>query len=159
MSAPRRVVVGIGNGFRRDDGAGLEVAARLTGRVPAGVAVLSCEQEASRLLEAFENTSTALIVDAVLSGAEPGVLHRFDISDGPVPAKVFRSSTHAFGVAEAIDLARALGTLPAHVVVYGIEGTDFTAGQGLSAPVEAAVDGAVEAMLADLEEDPCTSTR
>ena len=44
------------------------------------------------------------------------------------PPASFRSSTHAFGVGDAVELARALGRLPRRVVVYGVEGADFAAG-------------------------------
>jgi hydrogenase maturation protease len=146
----RRVVVAIGNGYRRDDGAGLAVAARLRGRVPSGVELVECEQEPSRLIDACDGAAAALVVDAVASGAPPGTLHRFDASAGPVPARLFRSSTHAFGVGEAIELARVLGRLPARVIVYGIEGAAFGAGEGLTEPVATAVERAADAVLADI---------
>jgi len=156
-------VVGVGNAFRGDDGVGLAVASRLRGRVPPGVAVVACEQEASRLIDAWEGAETALVVDAVRSGGAPGTLHRFDAGDGPLPANVFRSSTHAFGVGEAIEVARALGKLPASVVVHGVEGRRFEAGDGLTPQVRAAVEPAAQAVLADLrrltrkESESCTS--
>jgi hydrogenase maturation protease len=158
------VVVGVGNEYRRDDGVGLAVAALLRDRVPAGVEVVGCELEPSRLLDAWQGAQAALVVDAVRSGAEPGTLHRFDAGRSPVPAAVFRSSTHAFGVGEAVELARALGTLPRRVVVFGVEGSEFAAGQGLTSRVEAAVEPAATAMLNELEqllreEEPCTSGR
>jgi hydrogenase maturation protease len=159
VSSPRQVVIGVGNEFRHDDGAGLAVAARLGGRVPTGVAVVSCEQESSRLLEAFDGVEGAVVVDAIASGAAPGTLHRFDVGERPLPVRVFRSSTHAFGVGETIELARALGSLPQRLLVYGIEGSDFGAGRGLSTPVQAAVESAVRAVLDDLEEGLCTSAR
>jgi hydrogenase maturation protease len=36
-----------------------------------------------------------------------------------------------------------LGRLPARLVVYGIEGRDFTQGEGLSPEVDAAIDEVV----------------
>jgi hydrogenase maturation protease len=156
-------VVGVGNEFRSDDGAGLEVASRLGGRVPAGVTVITCRQEPTRLLDAFEDAAAALVVDACSSGAEPGTLHRFDAVTAPLPDRVFRSSTHAFGVGETIELARALGKLPATVIVYGVEGEEFTAGDRLSPRVESAVERAAASLLDDLErltkEEPCTNER
>jgi hydrogenase maturation protease len=146
----RRVVVGVGNAFRGDDGAGLAVAERLRGRLPEDVDVTECEQEPSRLIDAWRDAGAAVVVDAVASGAEPGTLHRFDPSRDSVPATVFRASTHAFGVGEAIELSRALGTLPPRVVVYGIEGADFDAGTGLTAPVAEAVERTAAAVLDDL---------
>jgi hydrogenase maturation protease len=161
MSDSRYVVVGVGNAFRSDDAAGLEVASRLQGEVPAGVSVISCPQEPSRLFDAFAGAAAAVLVDACSSGAEPGTLHRFDAAAAAIPARVLRSSTHAFGVGETIELARALGKLPATVIVYGVEGEEFAAGEGLSPRVEAAVARAAASVLEDLEqltkEEPCTS--
>lgn len=164
MTGGRYVVIGVGNVYRGDDGAGLAVAARLHARVPEGVEVIPCEQEPSRLIEAWQEAETALIVDAVESGAVPGTVHRFDASEQPLPAEVLRSSTHAFGVGEAIELARALGRLPSRVLVYGVEGEEFGAVEGLTVRVEAAVEEAADAVLHDLhrltrEETACTSER
>ena len=133
MSA--RVVIGVGNAYRGDDGVGLAVAERLRGRVAGR------RRRGRRASRSRPGCSTpgrarrsALVVDAVVSGAGPGTVHRFDASDEPLPARVFRSSTHAFGVGDAIELARALGRLPGRVVVYGVEGADFAAGEGLTPP-------------------------
>jgi hydrogenase maturation protease len=149
----RCVVVGVGNSYRDDDGVGLAVAERLHGIARGRVEVVTCEQEASRVIDAIEGCDAAVLVDASSSGSAPGTIHRFDASAEPVPARSFRSSTHAFGVGEAIELARALGKLPATVVVYGIEGERFAAGEGLSPAVSAAVEPAVNAVMGE----PCTS--
>ena len=146
----RQVVVAIGNAYRRDDGAGLAVADSLRDRIPNGVEIFSCEQEPSRLIDACDGASTALVVDAVESGAAPGTVHRFDASDQPLPERLFRSSTPAFGVGEAIELARALNRLPERVIVYGIEGAVFEAGEGLTDAVAAAVEPAAAAVIADV---------
>ena len=74
-------------------------------------------------------------------------MHRFDAAAGPLPARSLRSSSHHFGVADAIELARALGRLPPALRVYAIEGEDFGAGRALSPAVAQAVD-AVAAELA-----------
>jgi hydrogenase maturation protease len=165
VSAAAIVVLGVGNPYRRDDGAGLAVAARLAGHEPPGVTVLSCEQEPSRLLDAWAGARAAIVVDAAALGSAPGTIRRFDATDAPLPAGVFRSSTHAFGVGDAIELARALGTLPGRVVVYGVEGESYAAGLGLTEPVEAAVGQVVRDVLGDLEQlsseegAGCTSER
>jgi hydrogenase maturation protease len=144
------VVLGVGNDYRGDDGAALAVLRALEGRVPDDVALRSFEQEPTRLVDAWEGAEVAVVVDAVSSGAEPGTVHRFDASAEALPMLAFRSSTHAFGVGDTIELARALGKLPARVVVLGIEGSSFVAGDSLSAPVADAVGPAAEAVLAEL---------
>ena len=114
MSGPRYVVVGMGNEYREDDGAGLAVAERLRGRVPAGVTVVPCEQEPSRLIDAWQDADAALVVDAVRSGAEPGTVHRFDAGVEALPTRVFRSSpTPKAWVDERNDAARAPASSPA----------------------------------------------
>jgi hydrogenase maturation protease len=158
------VVIGVGNTLRGDDAAGLAAVERVEARLPEAVRVVACEQEPSRLLDAWEDAWAAIVVDAVSSGAEPGTLHCFDASVEPVPAQAFRSSTHAFGVGEAIELARALGRLPDRVVVYGVEAAGFEPGADLSPAVDAAVGDVVDAVLDDVlgligEEERCTNER
>lgn len=146
-------MIGIGNPLRGDDGAGVAVVERLRGRVPAGVEVVACAEEPSRLIDAWHGADAVVLVDTVASGGRPGTLHRFDADDGAVPARAFRSSTHAIGIGETIELARALGRLPERVRVYGVEAESFAAGAPLSPAVDAAVDAAVDVILADLEEE------
>ena len=147
----RRVVAGVGNAYRGDDGAGLEVAARLRGRLPEGTELVQCVDEPSRLIDSWRGADVVIVVDAVASGVKPGTVYRFDASDWDIPEQIFRSSTHAFGVGQTVALSRALGHLPPRVIVYGIEGADFDAGEGLTDPVAGAVDRAVDAVLADIK--------
>jgi hydrogenase maturation protease len=155
----RTVVIGIGNRLRGDDAAGVIAAEQLRPRVPEGVKVVSCDEEPSRLMEAWQGAESVLLVDTVSSGAPPGTLHRFDAGEETVPARTFRSSTHAIGIADTIELARALGRLPHRVRVYGIEAGSFETGSSLTRAVEAAVAFLVKDVLADLEEERCTSAR
>ena len=141
------VVVGVGNTLRGDDGAGPAVAGLVRAQAPPGVSVAVCEQEPTRLLDAFGDADVAVVVDAVSTGAPAGTVHLFDASDEPLPSHVDRSSTHAFGLGEALELARALGRLPPRAVVVGIEGREFAAGDCLTPAVADAVPRAVELVL------------
>jgi hydrogenase maturation protease len=143
-------LIGVGNRFRRDDAAGLEVASRLRERHPPGIRVLDEEGEPASLIRSFELMQEVLIVDAVSTGGTPGDLHRFDATHKPLPAETFRSSTHALGVAEAIELARELDRLPPRLAVYGVEGESFEAGEGLSPAVENTVSRLVAELHAEL---------
>jgi len=133
------LIIGIGNEYRCDDAAGLIVARRLKERLAGSFTVLEQSGDGAALMEAWQGAETVIIIDAVMSGAAPGTIHRFDASAQPLPKDAFRCSTHAFGVAEAIELSRALSELPQSLVVYGIEGKKFAAGVGLSSEVEKAV--------------------
>ena len=155
----RTLVIGIGNRLRGDDGAGVAVTERLRERVPRGVEVVACSDEPSRLMDAWEGADSVVLVDTVASGAPPGTLHRFEAGEHAVPARTFRSSTHAIGIADTIELARALGRLPQRVRIYGIEAGGFTTGADLTPAVESAVAFLVKDVLHDLEEERCTSVR
>jgi hydrogenase maturation protease len=144
------VVIGVGNPFRHDDAAGLDVARLLRGRLPDGVGLLERDGEPTGLLAAWDGADAAWIIDAVSSGAPAGTVHRIDAGRQPLPAELFRASTHALGLADAVELARVLGRLPAHTIIYGISGADFSAGQGLSPPVAAAAATVAAAILAEV---------
>jgi hydrogenase maturation protease len=148
------VVIGIGNSYRGDDAAGREVARRVQDLVPEELEVVVCGLEPTRLIDAWDGADAAIIVDAVSSEAEPGSVHRFDATSAPLPSREFRSSTHALGIGETIELARAIGRLPSRVVVFGIEGEVFGSGTGLSDRAEDGVERAVDLVL---EEAGCTS--
>ena len=126
------IVIGIGNAFRGDDAAGLAVA-RALGDDPR---VIVHEGEPIDLLDRWEGAGEVVVVDAARSGAAPGTVHRLDGLAAPVAAG---GSTHAFGLAETLALARALGRAPARVEVIGIEGEHFGAGDELSPAVTTAV--------------------
>lgn len=136
----RITVLGLGNEFRSDDGAGRVVARRLREATLPGVAVREESGEGAALMDAWKEADAVILVDAVQSGAAPGTIHRLDASRVPVPSRFFHYSTHAFSVAEAVELARALNQLPPRLIIYGVEGKDFAAGEKLSPEVAAAVD-------------------
>lgn len=137
---PRLLIIGIGNAFRRDDGAGLAVARALREqRLPDGVRVMEHGGEGASLIEAWRGADAVILIDATSSGAAPGAIRHFDAAATPLPRHLLAASTtHAFGVAEAIELARALGRLPPTLLFYGVEGCDFGAGVRLSPEVAAA---------------------
>ena len=80
MSDERRVVVCVGNRFRRDDSVALHVADWLRDRVPAGVEILTLEGEPTTLLDVFSSADLVILVDAVAT-AVPGLIQRFDATE------------------------------------------------------------------------------
>ena len=147
------MVFGIGNPDRGDDAAGRAVARRLRGVLPADVAIIEHDGEATALLAGFAGAAAVWLVDACLSGAAPGTIRRLDVHDGPLPRTLSGISTHGFGPAEAVELARALGRLPARCIVYAIEGASFAPGAPPSPDVAAAIAG-----VADRLRDEFTNT-
>jgi hydrogenase maturation protease len=127
-----RLIIGVGHPDRGDDAAGLAAARRLGGIEMSG--------EPLDLIAAWEGAGEVVLIDAVVTGAPPGTIHRWDALSTPLARGTLRFSTHAFGVPEAIELARALGRLPRRLSIWGIEAAQFEPGAGLSPEVAAAVE-------------------
>jgi hydrogenase maturation protease len=118
---PSVLVIGIGNEFRGDDAVGLLAARDVEALRLPGVRVLESRGDGARLMRLWKDFTTVMLIDAVHSGSPPGTLHRLDASHNPIPARFLCTSSHQFGVAEAVETARALGELPEHLIVFGVE--------------------------------------
>ena len=96
----------------------------------------------------MEGTDTLILIDAVHSHSKAGTIVRFTLPQdlekiGKLAWGTSASSTHSFGLAEALTLAHTLEVLPAHVVLFGIELGHFEKGQSLSPPVSKAMTSVV----------------
>jgi len=135
----RPLIVGVGNPLRGDDGVGPAVVRCLKDAGFAHARLLESKGEPAALMAAWQDADLVVLIDAAASGAAPGTIHRFDATNDPLPPALAACSSHALGLGEAIKLARALGQLPARLIVYAVEGADFAIGATLSAPVSRAV--------------------
>ncbi len=156
MSSTLPLVIGIGNVFRRDDALG-PLAARLVVEAAAGLCT-ACEMdgEGADLMELWAGRHFVVVIDAIRSNGEPGTLVRLDATATAIPPGRFRCSSHAFGLAEAVELSRLLGRLPARLIIHGVEGSAFTFGQGLSPRVETALPLVVAAVVDELRQSSPT---
>ena len=143
-------LIGLGNAIRGDDAVGLLVARRARQIAGDDVEVLELEGEPLDLIGAWESAGAVVVVDAVRSGAQPGTIVTHDVLASPLPAGLAAASTHALGLAEAVELARSLGRLPERLVIVGVEAADLTPGAPPTAPVAAAVGAAAAQALATL---------
>src|SRR4051794_10718200 len=96
---PAIVVVGVGNEFCRDDGAGLLVARELRKLVAESVGIIECAGVDFELMDAWEGAELVILVDAMSSGADPGTVYRIDAHNRSIPTYMFHHSTHSFTVA------------------------------------------------------------
>lgn len=150
----RRIVVGLGAPDRGDDAVGptvaREVAAVLVQRPVPGAEVVERE-DPTALIDVWSGAELTVVCDAVRSGSPPGTLHVMRTGrDLPplTPGHVQEAGSHDFGLASAIELARALGRLPENVVVVGVEARSFEWGEPLSRAVADAVPSAVAEVMA-----------
>ncbi|MDR3424016.1 MAG: hydrogenase maturation protease [Alphaproteobacteria bacterium] len=129
--------IGIGSRFRGDDAVGCLLADELAA---AGLAAIEHSGEPTSLIDDWQGPERVMLLDAVFSGAAPGIIHHFDLRTETLPAAFSKPTTHAIGIAEAVEFARALGKLPPKIEFYGIEGQSFDYGRSLSPPVQEALE-------------------
>lgn len=140
MTAAIRIL-GIGSPFG-DDRAGWEAAemlqqSRRLGAASPQVEIRRLDRPGLLLVGQLAGTAQVILIDAVRSGAAIGAIHRFDGAELSRPGPAL--SSHAGGVVEAVQLARALGDLPLHLLVYGIEVNPANDGDHLTPAVKAAL--------------------
>jgi len=150
IQASRVLVIGVGNAYRHDDAAGLVVARHLKDQAHSSCEVHEHVGEGTGLMELWK-CAERVVVDAVQSCATAGTVHRFNVNLSSLPASMFRGSTHAFGLNEAVELSRALKQLPSNFIIYGIEGQNFDTGIGLSSAVLGAVNDLAEKLQHEVE--------
>jgi hydrogenase maturation protease len=149
----RTVVIGVGNEFRRDDGVGPAVVARLRDLQPgdadlAGVTLAQSDGEPSRMIDLWAGADLAVVVDAVRDTGVPAG-HRYELTVDALSSTVHRAaSSHAIDLGETVELARALGRMPARLVVLAVAGHDFGFGTGLTEDVASTVEPLVERVRA-----------
>lgn len=151
VPAQRRItLLGIGNIDRGDDAVGVRVVERLAGRLPPGVALLVCRGDILGLIADWASYDALICVDAAAPMGAPGRIHRLDVTKDALPPGPSAASSHAFGLAEAIALARQLDVLPRSAIVYAVEGTCFDAGGVMTPQVAAAVQTAAEQIMTEI---------
>jgi hydrogenase maturation protease len=148
LTPPRRLLIGVGNPLRGDDGAGRAVARLLADRAVRGLVVRESSGEATSLMEAWAGFDDVILVDACRGAGPPGSVYLFQADDVDRVVSLRHASSHSLGVAAAIGLARALGTLPESLVVHAIEARVTEEGEGLSPEVDEAVRRLAERLAA-----------
>jgi hydrogenase maturation protease len=139
-SSNRLLIVGCGNPAAADDSAGIEIVRRLEEQGGCGCDLRAVTAPGVDLLELFPLAEVILFVDAVASGAAPGTLYITSLPSQKIePRSLGSISGHGWGLAETVDLARALGRKIPRLFLLGIEAGTVAAGAPRSAAVERAI--------------------
>jgi len=142
------LIIGIGNRFRGDDAVGLIIADKLRGKIDADV--IEHDGDATSLIDALNNRNNVLIIDAIFSNKKVGEILKYDLNKTTLPDIFAKTSSHAMGVSEAIELARMISILPKETIFYGIEGKNFEIEQEMSEEVLASVDELLKIIVIDI---------
>lgn len=152
-------IIGLGNPFIGDDAVGILVVRQLFGYTSTHVSIVEGGLAGLNLLHEMEDTDTLILIDAVHSHSKAGTIFRFILPQdlekiGKLAWGTSASSTHAFGLAEAMTLAHTLEELPLHTILYGIELEHIQKGHALSPLVSKAMMSVVNRIRL---EDLCLS--
>ncbi len=149
---PHRVLIlGIGNILLQDEGLGVRAVERLQARckLPEGVQAVDGGVMGLNLLPYLAGKTHVLVIDAVRRNAAPGTLVRLEGAE--IPRLAFpKMSLHQIGLQELLLTAQLQGTLPHHVVLWGMEPDSVGPGLDLSPLVAGRLDDLVEAVCEEL---------
>ncbi len=151
MKASSILIIGVGNLYRHDDAVGLLIARRLKNLNDERLAIMEQNGDGLSLMETWKGWNYAILVDAVSSGQAPGTIHYINANEKPIPSKFFSCSTHNMGVAEAVELSRSFEQLPQYLGIFGLEGKDFSHGEGLSEEMEKGMEQAMKRICEKIE--------
>jgi hydrogenase maturation protease len=120
MMEDRRVgVAGLGSPHGDDAGGWLEIDLLRQERLPASV-TLHKLRGGHEILDLLEGIDELILIDAVASEGQPGQIHELTWPD-PRIDQMRAASTHLLDVAQALELAVAVGLPASRVVLFGIE--------------------------------------
>lgn len=154
------LIIGIGNSYCGDDAVGHKVVQAIK-TIDNNLQVLELDGEPAALMEAWKASSRVVLVDAIFSGNSPGHCVKLNLVEQSLPDSITHCSTHAFGLREAVELARAMGKLPEVLVFYGVEGQRFEPGDGMSSEVCDAIEKVARQIVSDIDLnrlDKCDTT-
>jgi len=106
-----------------------------------------------RLLDLLDGRGSLIIVDAFSSNEKAGGILRLEWPS-PRIETLHLGTTHHVRPAEALQLAAALGILPATVVIWAVAGEQFVPQSDLSPTVAASVPVLVQQIVVELDEVP-----
>ncbi|MHB1142436.1 MAG: hydrogenase maturation protease [Sulfuricaulis sp.] len=150
-------ILGIGSPFG-DDRFGWEAAealrhsAAMNAVAPGRIEIQVLDRPGTMLPAHWQETDIVILLDAVRSGATPGTRHCLEAPD--LPGTGMLCSSHGFGIAPAIELARALGNMPSQLLVRGVEADSSWTGFSLSP----AVADALPAFVVDIAQEALALT-
>ena len=152
MNNKKRIkIVAVGNTLRGDDGVGPAVIERLRFMgLPENIALVDVGADPLDITEHLVDVDKVIVIDAARMGAAPGelaIFHPEDISEHP-GGNPF--STHAYGLAEGFELARALGCLPEDVHIIGVQPEQYGMAAGLSSAVAARIPEIIKIVMEEV---------
>jgi hydrogenase maturation protease len=149
--APKILVMGVGNILLSDEGLGVRAVELLAAAydLPGNVEVLDGGTLGLDLLPRLAGVDALLLIDAVKAGRQPGALLRLE-GDAIQAALAVKMSVHQVGLQELLAVSAFQGTLPARIVLWGMEPAEIDWGLELSPQVADRLHALAEAVAQEL---------
>ena len=145
------LVLGIGNLLLGDEGVGCRCVQELERRytLPPEVQCVDGGTAGFELLPLVEDTEALIIIDALTDGRAPGTV--ILVENDQVPRTLLtRTSPHQIGISEVLATAQLTAKVPERLLLFGIEPKNLQVQIGLSPEVEAGLEKALDAVVAEL---------
>ncbi|MEQ9825907.1 MAG: hydrogenase maturation protease [Puniceicoccaceae bacterium] len=152
VTTPRIAVVGIRGTHHHDDAVGSEVIRRLLECCPPQIDAFEMSGGYLEIESAMKDHSVVIVVDSSCTGGPAGNIFWLDSHERPGCGDWFpHYAIHVSGIADSLDLALHVGENPKRLMLIGVEGKDFTDGDGLSSEVEDAVEEVLQMLELEAE--------
>jgi hydrogenase maturation protease len=123
------LILGIGNLLRSDDGVGLHIIEALRKENLDDNVDLLEGLSGLDILDAMNGYDRIIIVDAIQTGSEPGIIHRLSLEDFKDKHTLHLYSTHLnLDFSTMLELGKMLspGKIPEDIHIIAIEAKDIT---------------------------------
>lgn len=151
MSAPKVLILGIGNLLWADEGFGVRTVEHLHTHYsfPPNVQLLDGGTQGIYLVQHVEEADILLVFDAIDYGLQPGTLKLVEDHDVPSFMGAKKMSLHQTGFQEVLAMAQLLDRYPKHLLLVGVQPVELEDfGGSLRPAVKAQIEPAIQAALA-----------
>ncbi len=148
--AGRIKIIAVGNPLRGDDGVGPAVLERLREtRLPENVELIDSGSDPLDVVRHIMDAERAIVIDAAGMNREPGHIELLKPEDLRLVVNGGLCSTHGYGLAEGLELARAVG-FRTDVLIIGIQPENVSPRDGLSASVASRIPDVINLVLEEV---------
>jgi len=127
-----RVIIGIGNILRSDDGIGVHAVRYLQERLPEDVTLVEGGVYSPDLLTFLEDCRKVIFIDGIDARDEPGAIYRFSHREVRRDNSTPPLSLHDFGLYDLINTAELLDQCPEEVTIIAVQVKTLETGMELS---------------------------
>ncbi len=148
--AGRIKIIAVGNPLRGDDGVGPAVLERLREtRLPENVELIDSGSDPLDVVRHIMDAERAIVIDAAGMNREPGHIELLKPEDLRLAVNGGLCSTHGYGLAEGLELARAVG-FRTDVLIIGIQPENVSPRDGLSTSVASRIPDVINLVLEEV---------